>query len=153
MLEELVVAVFGALRSRARPTLTGLGLGLAAAMLCLLAGLYLSYAVFLALEEQLGPPLAGALTGALLLLLAGVLLLWAILLNRKPPRRDTDEADIAEALARLGGVIGHKIGAPNASVAITAVLAGLVVGISPSARGFLLNLADQLFKENTGEPK
>ena len=55
MIEELVAAAFGALRSRARPSLTGLWLYLAAGLLILLAGLYLSYALFLGLEElQIG---------------------------------------------------------------------------------------------------
>lgn len=153
MLEELVAAAFGALRSRARPTLTGLGLCLAAAGFCLLGGLYLSYAVFLALEEQLGPPLAGALTGGLLLLLAAILLLCALLLNRRPQRRESEPGDLIELVLRAGNLIGHKMEVPNAAMAISAVLAGLVIGISPATRGFLLNLIDQLFKENSGEPK
>lgn len=152
MIEDLLAAAFGALRSRARPTLAGLGLCLAAALLCMLGGLYLSYAVFLAFEARLGPPLAGTLTGALLLLLAGLLLLWAVILHRRP-RREAETTDLAEALVRVGDLISHKIEAPNAAVAITAVLAGLTVGISPAARGFLLNLVEQLFKESKGETK
>lgn len=153
MLEELVAAAIGAVRSRARPTLTGLWLHLAAALLCLLGGLYFSFAIFLAIEERLGPPLAGALTGAFFLVMAGILLLWAISLNRKPPPRENDSSDLVEALLRAGDLLGRKIEAPNAAMAITALLGGLVVGISPAARGFLLNLIDQIFKENTGEPK
>jgi hypothetical protein len=38
-------------------------------------------------------------------------------------------------------------------MAITALLAGLVAGLSPAARGFLLNLGEQLFKDVKGEPK
>ena len=152
MLEELFAAAFGALKSRARPSLAGLGLHLAAGLLALLAGLYLSYALFLAVAEQLGPPWAGALTGAALLLLAGIFLLCALLLQRRPRPRD-ETGDLTEVLVRAGNLIGHKIDAPNAAMAITALLAGLTVGISPSARGFLLNLVEQLFKESEGEPK
>lgn len=154
MLEDLFAAAFGALKSRARPTLTSLWLHLAAGGLCVLGGLFMSYAVFLGLAERLGPPLAAALTGALFLLLAGLALLWALLLTRRPPhRRDHADADLAEALVRAGDFISHKLETPSAALAITAVLAGLVTGISPAARGFLLNLADQLFKESKGEPK
>jgi hypothetical protein len=128
-----------------------LWLHLVAALLSLLGGLYLSYAIFLALEEQLGPPLAGVLTGAFFLLLAGFVLLWALVLSRRP--RKSENTDVAEALVRVADLIGHKLDAPHASMAITAVLAGIVAGISPSARGFLLNLVEQLFKESKGEPK
>lgn len=151
MLEEIVAVALGALKSHAKPSLTSLWLHLAAALLCLLGGLYLSYAIFLALEEQLGPPLAGALTGAFFLLLAGLALLWALALTRRPPK--SENTDLAELLVRAGDLIGHKIEAPNAAMAISALLAGLTVGISPAARGFLLNLIEQLFKESKGEPK
>jgi MFS family permease len=151
MLEDILGIALGALRSRAQPNLTSLWLHLVAALLSLLGGLYLSYAIFLALEQQLGPPLAGALTGAFFLLLAGLALLWALISIRRQPK--SENTAVAEALVRVGDLIGHKIEAPHASLAITAVLAGVVAGISPSARGFLLNLAEQLFKESTGEPK
>jgi len=151
MIEDLVAVALGALGPRARPSLTGLWLHLAAGLLSLLGGLYLSYALFLALEEQLGPPLAGALTGAFFLLLAGLALVWALILSRRPPK--SENVAVAEALVRVGDMIGHKIEAPHASLAITAVLAGVVAGISPSARGFLLNLVEQLFKGSKGEPK
>jgi len=151
MIEDLVGVVLGALNPRARPSLTGLWLHLAAGLLCLLGGLYLSFAIFLALEERLGPPLAGALTGAFFLLLAGLALLWALILSRRPAK--SESAAVAEALVRVGDMIGHKIEAPHASLAITAVLAGVVTGFSPSARGFLLNLVEQLFKGSKGGPK
>ena len=155
MLEQLVAAAFGALKSRAAPSLTGLGLHLAAGLLFLLGGLYLSYAVFLALAEQLGPPWAGAVTGALLMLFATLALLVALLLNRPPPPRPAEnvDAEIAEVLLRAADFISHKFQIPNAAMAIAALLAGLVAGLSPAARGFLLNLGDQLFKDSKGEPK
>jgi len=153
MIEDLVAAVFGAIGSRARPSLTGLWLHLAAGLLILLAGLYLSYAFFLAIEERLGPPWAGALTGAALMLLAGLFLLVALLLERPRRRPQSESENVAETLVRLGDLIGHKIDAPGTSMAITALLSGLVVGISPAARGFLLNLAEQLFQDSKRETK
>lgn len=158
MLEQLVGAAFGALKSRAAPSLTGLWLHLAAGLLFLLGGLYLSYAVFLALAEQLGPPWAGALTGGILMLLATLALLVALLLNRPPPQQqhhagDGLDAELTEVLLRAAEFISHKFQIPNAAMAIAALLAGLVAGLSPAARGFLLKLGDQLFKDFKGEPK
>jgi hypothetical protein len=156
MLEQIVAAAFGALTSRGRASLTGLWLCLAAGLMFLLGGLYLSYAVFLALAESLGPPLAGALTGALLMLFALLALLVVLLMNRpqaKPAATEDDAAALAELLVRAGDYIGHKLQTPSAAMAITALLAGLVAGLSPAARGFLLNLGEQLFKDVKGEPK
>jgi MFS family permease len=154
-LEEVVSAAFGAWRTRHRPRLQSFGLHAAAALLIMLGALYLSYAVFLALAEQSGPPMAAALTAALLLLLAILLVLVALLINRVGRRREpeTDEAALAEALLRLGELFGHKFERPATTLAVTALAAGLVAGISPAARRFLLKLAGQLFKEIGGEPK
>jgi MFS family permease len=154
-LEEIVSAAFGVWRTRHRPRLQSLGLYAGAALLAMLGALYLSYAVFLALAEQAGPPVAAALTSALLLLLAILLVLVAVLINRVGRRREpeTDEVALAEVLLRVGESFGHKIERPATTLAVTALVAGLVAGISPTARRFLLNLADQLFKEIGGEPK
>jgi len=154
-LEEIAAAAFGAWRSRQRPRLQSFGLHAVAALLVMLGALYLSYAVFLALAEQAGPPIAAAVTAALLLLLAILLVLVALLINRIGRRREpeTDQAVLAEALLRIGELFGHKIERPATTLAVTALVAGLVAGISPTARRFLLKLADQLFKEIGGEPK
>lgn len=155
MVEEIVSAAFGAWRTRQRPRLQSLGLYATAALLALLGALYLSFAVYLALAERAGPPLAAALTAALLLLLAILLVLAALLVNRAARGRapEADAAELAEVLLRLGELFGHKIERPGTTLAVTALVAGLVTGISPAARRFLLNLADQLFKEIRGEPK
>jgi MFS family permease len=154
-LDDIVSATFGAWRSRHRPRLQSLGIYGVAALMVMLGALYLSYAVFLALAEQAGPPLAAALTAALLLLMAILLVLVALLVNRAGRRREpeTDEAALAEALLRIGELFGHKMERPATTLAITALVAGLVAGISPGARRFLLNLAGQVFKEIGGEPK
>lgn len=154
-LEEIVSAAFGAWRTRHRPRLRSLGLYAVAASLAMLGALYLSYAVFLALAEQAGPPMAAALTAALLLLMAILLVLVALLINRAGHRRepDSDEAALAEVLLRMGELFGHKIERPATTLVVTALVGGLVAGVSPAARRFLLNLAHQLFKEMTGEPK
>lgn len=151
MIEDIAAAAFGALKSHARPTFTSLWLQLVAALLSVLGGLYLSYAVFLALAERLGPPLAGAVTGVFFLLLAGIVLLWALIVSRRAPKND--DSDVAEALVRVGDLIGRKIDAPNATVAITAILAGVLTGVSPSSRGFLLNLVEELFRDVKETPK
>jgi len=154
-LEEIVAAAFGVWRTRQRPRLQSFGLYAVAGLLVMLGALYLSYAVFLALAEQAGPPVAAAVTAALLLLLAILVVLVTLLINRAGRRRapQTDEAAVAEALLRVGELFGHKIERPATTLAITALVAGLVAGISPTARRFLLNLADQLFKAIGGEPK
>lgn len=156
MVEQFVAAAFGALKSRARTSFTDLLLHLAAAGLFLLGGLYLSFAVYLALAEQLGPPVAAAVTGGLLLLLGILVLLIALLVTRQSQHRragEVDTTDLVHSLVRVGELFGHKAGKPSTSLAVTALLAGLVVGLSPATRGFLLNLADQLFKDLKGEPK
>lgn len=154
-LEEIVSAAFGAWRSRQRPRLQSFGLYAVAALLVMLGALYLSYAVFLALAELSGPPMAAALTAALLLLLAILLVLVALLVNRHGRHREpeTDEAALAEALLRMGDLFGHKMERSATTLAVTALVAGLVVGISPASRRFLLKLAGQVFKDIGGEPK
>ena len=155
MVEEIVSAAFGAWRTRQRPRLQSFGLYAAAALLVLLGALYLSFAVYLALAEQAGPPMAAALTAVLLLLLAILLALGALLVHRVARRREpeADAAELVEALLRFGELFGHKIERPGTTLAVTALATGLITGVSPAARRFLLNLADQLFKEISGEPK
>jgi hypothetical protein len=155
MVEQFFAAIFGALKSHARTSLAGLALHLAAAGLFLLGGLYLSFAVYLALAEQLGPPVAAAVTGGLLMLLGILVMLIALLITRHPHRRagEVDTVDLVHSLVRAGELFGHKAGRPSTSLAVTALLAGLVAGLSPATREFLLNLADQLFKDLKGEPK
>ena len=154
-LEDIVSAAFGAWRTRQRPRLQSLGFHAVAALMVMLGALYLSYAVFLALAEQAGPPMAAALTAALLLLMAILLVLVAVLVNRPGRRREpeNDEAALAEALLRMGELFGHKMERPATTLAVAALAAGVVAGISPGARRFLLNLAGQAFKDIGGEPK
>jgi hypothetical protein len=155
LLEELIGTLFAAWRVKQRPRLQSLWLHLAAVLLAMLGLLYLSFAVYLALAEQTSPPLAAALTAALLLLLAILLLLIAVILSRSSRRtQGRDEAaDLAEALVRAGELFGHKVEHPSTSLAIVALAAGAMAGFSPSARIFLLKIADQLFKGIGGEPK
>jgi hypothetical protein len=154
-LEEMISAAFGAWRTRHRPRLQSLGLYAVAGLLALLGALYLSFAVYLALAEQAGPPVAAALTAALLLLLAVLLALTALLVNRMSPpnTRDSDAAELAAVLVRAGDLFGHKVQRPATTLAITALAAGVITGVSPGARRFLLNLVEQLFKEIGGVPK
>ena len=154
-LEDFVSAAFGAWRTRQKPRLQSLGLYAVAGLLVLLGALYLSFAVYLALAEQSGPPVAAALTAALLLLLAILLVLAALLVNRVSRRREPESevVQLAEALVAIGDLFGHKIERPATTLAVTALLTGVVAGVSPAARKFLLNLAGQLFKEIGGEPK
>jgi len=154
-LEELFSAAFGAWRTRHKPRLRSLGLFAVAGFVALLGSLYLSFAVYLALAEQSSPPLAAALTAALLLLLAVLAVLVALLIGRLSRRRgpETDAEELAEALVRLGDLFGHRLERPATTLAATALLTGVVAGVSPAARKFLLNLAGQLFKEIGGEPK
>ena len=155
MLEELISSLFASWRAKQRPKLQSLGLHVAAVPLAVLGLLYLSFAVYLALAEQFSPAEAAGLTAALLLLLAVVLLLIALILTRSSRRQQgRDEAvDLAEALVRVGELFGHKIEHPTTFLAVIALGAGAVTGFSPSARNFLLKMADQLFKEIGGEPK
>jgi hypothetical protein len=154
-LEELISAAFGAWRTRHKPSLRAIGLFAVAGLLTMLGALYLSFAVYLALAEQSGPPLAAALTAALLLLLAILLVLAALLIHRlsRPSEPDAGAAELAEALVHIGELFGHKVQRPATTLAMAALLTGVVAGISPSARKFLLNFVGQVFKEIGGEPK
>jgi len=153
-LEEIASAAFGLWRRREKPRLQSLGLHVVAGGLAVLGGLYLSFAAYLAMAEQTSPPVAAALTAALLLLLAVVIVLVAHVVARRRRRApDADAAELAEALVRLGDLFGHKIEHPGTALAVTALLTGVIAGVSPAARKFLLNLIGHIFKEMSGEPK
>ena len=154
-LEELVSAAFDVWRARQKPRLQSWGLYVVAGGLAVLGGLYLTVAVYFAVAEQSSPPVAAALTAALLLLLAVLIVVIALLVRRSSRRRrpDADVAELAEAVVRLGDLFGHKIEHPGTALAVTALLTGVIAGVNPTARKFLLNLVGQVFKEMTGEPK
>lgn len=109
----------------------------------ILAILFLSAALCLALIPPLGLPLATLVTGGVLLAVAALLVLAA---RRavQPPRRAPHEpappngpaaaAKIGEMLGEEGGVLIKQH--PGAAI-LTALLAGFVVGSSPKIRAGL----------------
>jgi heme A synthase len=127
---------------------TGAMLGLlgVAAVIGLLAVVFLSAALCLALTGPLGMPLAALATGGALLVVAALLLLAARLVvrrRRRPPEAAALPSGPAAA-AELGEMLGEEGGLlikqhPGAAI-LAALLAGFVVGSSPKIRDRLTRI-------------
>lgn len=125
---------------------TMLGLLAIAAGLAVLAVLFLSAALYLALVGPLGMPLAALATGGALLVVAALILLVARHAVRRPPPPPEAAAPPSgpAAAAKLGEMLGEEGGAlikQNPGTAIVAALvAGFVVGSSPKIRDRLTRI-------------
>jgi len=128
-------------RTGATLALVGIAVGMS-----VLAVAFLSAALYLALLQPLGAPLAALLTGGALLAVAAVIVLAVKYLISSPRRRATvpSEADGEVAAARLGEMLAEEAGAwtkrhPGTAM-VTALVAGFLVGSSPRLRTLLLRL-------------
>lgn len=111
-----------------------------------LAVIFLTAAVFLALVEPIGMPMAALATGGALIAFAAILMLVVKLIvsssrrsKSAPPRQDGQMA-----AARLGELIGEEAATwtrqhPGATI-FAALAAGFVVGSSPRLRTGLMRL-------------
>lgn len=114
--------------------------------MCVLAVAFLSVALYLALVEPLGAPLAALLTGGALLAIAALIMLAAKFVILSPRRLKTapSGADGEVAAAKLGEMLAEEAGAWTkrhpGSAMVTALVAGFVVGSSPKLRTLLLRL-------------
>lgn len=129
--------------ARTGATLTLLGIAVGTGVL---AAAFLSAALYFALIEPLGKPLAALLTGGTLLAMAAMILLAVKFLIWSPRRLTTvpSEPDGEVAAARLGEMLAEDTGAwtkrhPGTAMA-TALVAGFAVGSSPRLRTLLLRL-------------
>jgi len=111
-----------------------------------LAVMFLTAAVFLALVESMGMPMAALATGGVLIAFAVILLLAVKLLvsSSQRPKRAPLRQDGQIAAAELGELIGEEAAAwarlhPGA-VTFAALAAGFVVGSSPKLRTGLMRL-------------
>lgn len=130
--------------------LTGAGVRLAlvgvAAGIAILAVGFLSAALYLALAEALGPPLAAAATGVALIVVAALVLLGIRLSMRgaRPPPETQAQPDGRASAAKLGEMLGEEAAVwtkrhPAASM-LAALAAGFAVGSSPKIRSELSRL-------------
>lgn len=113
-----------------------------------LAVVFLTAAIYLALVEPLGMPLAALTTGGVLIVVAAILMLAVKLIvsSSQRPKRAPPPQDGQIAAARLGELIGEEAATwtrrhPGVSI-FAALAAGFVVGSSPKLRTGLM----QLFK-------
>ena len=128
---------------RTGTTLALLGI---AVSLAVLAVAFWTVALYLALLERLGAPLAALWTGGALLAVAALFVLAARWLIR-PPRRATtgpSQPNAEVAAARLGEMLAEEAGGWTkrhpGSAMFTALAAGFVVGSSPKLRSLLSQL-------------
>jgi hypothetical protein len=120
---------------------TTFALLLVAAGTGVLAIAFLSAALYLGLLEPLGMPLAALATGCVLAVAAAVFLL--LLLRAKPREVSAPPADRPLA-GELGELLGEQAGLwtrrhPGGAM-LAALVAGFIVGSSPSIRARLLKL-------------
>jgi hypothetical protein len=116
----------------------------AAAGLGVLALGFLSAALYLALIDPLGTPIAALVTGGVLIAVAALLLLVVkLMIPRRPPEASAQPGGPVTA-AKLGEILGEEGGAlikghPGTAV-FAALAAGFVVGNSPKIRARLMSL-------------
>jgi hypothetical protein len=124
-------------------TLLGVAVGL-----CILAIMFLSTALCVALIDPIGLPLAAMTTGAVLIAVAGLLVLivrFSVLRPQRAPE-PPPQPDGRVAAAKLGEMFGEEAGAwtgqhPLAAMA-AALMAGFIVGSSPKLRVKLKNILE-----------
>jgi hypothetical protein len=118
----------------------------AAAGIGILALGFLSAALYLALIDPLGTPIADLVTGGVLIVAAALLLLVVKLLVPRPRRPPEASAppDRPVTAAKLGEILGEEGGAlikgHPATAIFAALAAGFVVGSSPKIRAKLMSL-------------
>lgn len=126
--------------------------GIALVFLAIAAGIgflsvmFLTAAVFLALVEPMGMPMAALATGGVLIAFAVILMLAVKLIvsSSQRSKRTPPQQDGQIAAARLGELIGEEAATcarqhPGA-VTFAALAAGFVVGSSPKLRTGLMRL-------------
>jgi hypothetical protein len=120
-------------------------LGIATGM-GLLAVAFLCAALYLALQEVLGAPLAALVIAGGLVFVAALLVLSIKVFVLRPgrPGPEPTQPDGRAAAAKLGEMLGEEAGAwtkqhPGMAM-VAALAAGFVVGTSPKIRAILLSL-------------
>jgi len=120
-------------------------LGTAVGMAILALG-FLSAALYLALIEPMGTPIAALVTGCVLIAIAALFLLIIKFLTR-PSSRSPEasvQPDGQATAAKLGEMLGEEGGDlikrhPGSAI-LAALAAGFVVGCSPKVRAKLMSL-------------
>jgi predicted cation transporter len=152
-LSRLVRLLLPFVWAEARTEVRGYCLHIALAVLAGLVGLMgvvmLVGSVFLRLAETMTAAAAAAVTGGGLLVIAGLIALTVGLLSRARRRRPLRKpanggmAAIAELLAAGEAAIARDARSEAPRFAIMALLAGCVLGASPSLRKTLLDLVSR----------
>jgi hypothetical protein len=152
LLPLLLPFVLAEARTEVQGHLRSYGLHIALAVLAGLIGLMgavmLVGSAFLRLAETMTAAEAAAITGGGLLVVAGLIALIVGLLSRRRVRRPAAQATggvaaIAEVLAVAEAAITRHARAEAPRFAVIALLAGCVLGASPSLRKTLLDLVSR----------
>lgn len=126
-----------------------LALSIAALLVMIVASLFatgfFALALYQFLDEFMSEALAALLTGILILIFASIIV--AVTLAGSWKKREIEPEPIRVArdtLAEFGGDLGKKLAAHLDSnkpgVLIAALVAGVIVGVSPKLRRFLLDI-------------
>ena len=126
-------------------------LGLAV-MAVIVGMVFVLYGLYLSLAESLPPWQAGVIVGGVVVLFAAILLLVIAQQSRPAPIKSSnppEQTTSDDSTAQLGSVIGDIVAKSNvksSDIVLTALIAGIVLGASPSLRQRILTTLSDLTK-------
>ena len=152
LLAEIVAAEHAKLwRSSVRLAIVMALLGLAV-MAVIVGMVFVLYGLYLSLAESLPPWQAGVIVGGVVVLFAAILLLVIAQQSRPAPIKSSnppEQTTSDDSTAQLGSVIGDIVAKSNvksSDIVLTALIAGIVLGASPSLRQRILTTLSDLTK-------
>lgn len=152
LLAEIVAAEHAKLwRSSVRLAIVMALLGLAV-MAVVVGMVFVLYGLYLSLAESLPPWQAGVIVGGVVVLFAAILLLVIAQQSRPAPIKSSnppEQTTSDDSTAQLGSVIGDIVAKSNvksSDIVLTALIAGIVLGASPSLRQRILTTLSDLTK-------
>ena len=152
LLAEIVAAEHAKLwRSSVRLAIVMALLGLAV-MAVVVGMVFVLYGLYLSLAESLPPWQAGVIVGGVVVLFAAILLLVIAQQSRPAPIKSSnppEQTTSDDSTAQLGSVIGDIVAKSNvksSDIVLTALIAGIVLGASPSLRQRILTTLSDMTK-------
>ena len=152
LLAEIVAAEHAKLwQSSVRLAIVMALLGLAV-MAVVVGMVFVLYGLYLSLAESLPPWQAGVIVGGVVVLFAAILLLVIAQQSRPAPIKSSNSPEQTtsdDSTAQLGSVIGDIVAKSNvksSDIVLTALIAGIVLGASPSLRQRILTTLSDLTK-------
>ncbi|MDP1548637.1 MAG: phage holin family protein [Nitrosomonas sp.] len=127
-------------------------LGLAV-MAVVVGMVFMLYGLFLSLTETFPPWQAGVIVGGVVVFFAAILLMVIAQQSRAVPLKSNNlpEQTADDPTAQLGTVIGDIVAKSNvksSDFVLTALIAGIVLGASPSLRQRILTTLSDMTKSN-----